>query len=179
MSKKALVVIDVQNDFVPGGALAVPGGDKVVQEANNLMEKHDLVVLTQDWHSEEDPSFQAQGGPWPAHCVIGTQGAELHEGLDTAKADHVVKAAVNDKTQETDLVDFLRKNDVEEVTMCGLALDYCVRETALSLAKAGFRVTVALPATRAVAEETARSALEDFSKSGVATTGVLEDALEQ
>lgn len=178
MSKKALVVIDVQNDFVPGGALAVPGGDKVVQEANELMKKHDLVVLTQDWHPEDDPSFQAQGGPWPPHCVIGTRGAEFHEALDTAKADHVVKAAVNDKTQQTDLVDFLRRNEVEEVTMCGLALDYCVRETALSLAKEGFRVTVALPATRAVAEQTAKSALEDFGKAGVATTGELKEALE-
>jgi len=176
--KTALVAIDVQNDFVPGGALAVPGGDRVVDRVNSLMGSHDVVILTQDWHPENDPSFENQGGPWPPHCVIGSKGAELHPDLDTSSADHVVKASVNDKTQGTDLIDWLREQGVETVTMAGLALDYCVRETALSLAKAGFKVKVDLPATRAVAEDTAKKALADFQDAGIAVEGSLQDALE-
>ncbi len=178
MSKSALVVIDVQNDFVPGGALAVNGGDRVVERVNQMMDSFDTVVLTQDWHPPDDPSFQEQGGPWPPHCIQGSPGAELHPALAKEKAHHVVKAAVNDKTSGTDLVAYLRDQDVEEVTVTGLALDYCVRETSLSLADAGFKVKVDLPATRAVAEETARKALADFEASGIEVTGNLEQALE-
>ncbi len=177
MGKRALVVIDVQKDFVPGGALAVPEGDEVVGVINELMDDYDTIVLTQDWHPADDPSFVEQGGPWPPHCIQGTEGAELHPDLAADKADHIVKAAVNDKTSGTDLVEFLKNSNVEEVTMTGLALDYCVRETALSLADAGFKVKVHLPATRAVSEDTARKAIADFQESGIEPTGALEEAI--
>jgi nicotinamidase/pyrazinamidase len=177
MSKKALVVIDVQNDFVPGGALAVPDGHKVIETINTMMDSFDSVILTQDWHTQDDPSFESSGGPWPPHCVEGTLGAELHPELAKEKAHHVVKGRVNDKTSGTDLVEYLRSNQIEEVTMTGLALDYCVRETALALADAGFRVKVHLPGTRAVSEETARSALRDFEEAGIEAAGALEEAV--
>jgi len=177
MGNKALLVIDVQNDFVPGGALAVPGGDKVVDEINEMMPSFDRVILTQDWHPPGDPSFQAFGGPWPPHCIQGTEGAELHARLSKDKAHHLVRASVNDKTSGTDLAEYLNNNDVDEVTVAGLALDYCVRETALALADKGFKVKVHLPATRAIAADTAARALEDFKAAGIETVGSLEDAL--
>lgn len=177
MPKKALVVIDVQNDFVPGGALPVPEGGQVVHPINEMMDSFDTVVLTQDWHPPDDPSFEASGGPWPPHCIRGTPGAELHPEVAKHKADHVVKGSVNDKTSGTDLIDYLRNGDVEEVTITGLALEYCVRETALALSDAGFRVTVHLPATRAIAEGSARSTLRDFEESGIEIAGALGEAI--
>ncbi len=153
---EALVIVDVQNDFCPGGALSVTDGDAVVAPLNALARAADFVVATRDWHPAEHGSFRERGGIWPVHCVQGSPGAELHPGLDTAQVDLVL-----DKGQAPDLEGYsgfentgletlLREHDVDTVHLGGLALDYCVRATALDARRAGFEVIVHRSATRAV-----------------------------
>jgi nicotinamidase/pyrazinamidase len=153
---EALVVVDVQNDFCPGGALAVPEGDAVIEPIHALAERADFVVATRDWHPADHSSFHERGGPWPVHCVQGTPGAELHPGLSTTRIDVVL-----DKGQAPELEGYsgfegtqlellLRDHDVDTVHIGGLALDYCVRATALEARQAGFDVVVHLDATRPV-----------------------------
>jgi nicotinamidase/pyrazinamidase len=153
---RALIVVDVQNDFCPGGALAVPDGDAVVEPVNRLAAEAAFVVATRDWHPADHGSFAEQGGPWPVHCVAGTPGAELHPEIDRLRVDAVI-----DKGQEvgregysgfegTELERLLREHDVDAVDVAGLALDYCVKATALDARRAGFDVTVHRGATRAV-----------------------------
>jgi nicotinamidase/pyrazinamidase len=147
---EALLIIDFQNDFVPGGALAVPDGDAIAARVNELLEsgRFDLVVATRDWHPADHNSFEAQGGPWPPHCVQGSEGAELYEGLDRSKVDVIVDAGFRPELEgysgfeETNLADVLREHDIERVTVVGLATDYCVRHTALDALENGFEVTV-------------------------------------
>jgi nicotinamidase/pyrazinamidase len=144
------LIIDFQNDFVPGGALAVPDGDAIAARVNELLERgrFDLVVATRDWHPADHNSFEAQGGPWPPHCVQGSEGAELYEGLDRSKVDVIVDAGFRPELEgysgfeETNLADVLREHDIERVTVVGLATDYCVRHTALDALENGFEVTV-------------------------------------
>ena len=146
----ALVIVDFQNDFTPGGALAVPEGDAIAHQLNELAAsgRFDLVVATRDWHPPEHSSFAAQGGPWPAHCVAGSEGAQLHPGLDAALVDVVVDKGTDSATEGysgfdgTDLATLLRDRGIERVTVAGLATDYCVRATALDALEAGFAVTV-------------------------------------
>jgi nicotinamidase/pyrazinamidase len=171
----ALIVVDVQNDFCPGGALAVRGGDEVVEPLNWLMRQHDLVVATRDWHPPDHSSFEEQGGRWPAHCVQDTRGAELRSGLDERAIDVVVdKGQAPDEEgysafDGTDLAQLLRERDIEEVHIGGLALDYCVKATALDALKAGFPVTVHLNATRPVEVEEGdgERAVEELRRAGV------------
>jgi nicotinamidase/pyrazinamidase len=152
----ALLIVDVQNDFCPGGALAVAGGDAVIEPLHRLADAADVVVATRDWHPPDHHSFAPQGGPWPVHCVQGSPGAELHPRLDRTRIDRVVDAgAVSgdegfDKFEHTDLEDFLRARAVERVHVGGLALDYCVKHTALGARRRGFGTVVHLDATRAV-----------------------------
>lgn len=166
-----LIVIDVQNDFCPGGALAVPDGDAVVEPINRLMEEIPFTVATRDWHPIDHGSFAEQGGPWPAHCVQGTGGAELHRTLHTSAID-----AVLDKGQGRDddgysgfagtgLERLLRDRDVDTVHLTGLALDYCVRATALDGLAAGFRVVLHPEATRAIGDREAT--LAELREAGV------------
>jgi nicotinamidase/pyrazinamidase len=151
-----LIVVDVQNDFCPGGALPVPDGDAVVAPINRLMEEIPFVVATRDWHPSDHASFAAQGGPWPVHCVRDTGGAQLHAKLHTSQIDAVV-----DKGQRPDedgysgfggtpLERMLRDAGVDTVHVTGLALDYCVRATALDALRAGFGVVLHRDATRAI-----------------------------
>ena len=155
---RALVIVDFQNDFTPGGALGVPEGDAIAGRIDALARSgdFDLVVATRDWHPPDHGSFAAQGGPWPPHCVQGTPGAELHDGLDRSLVDVVV-----DKGQEpgdrgllgfegTDLAALLRERGIADVTIVGLATDYCVKHTALDALREGFRVTVDSTAVRPV-----------------------------
>ena len=153
---RALILVDVQNDFCPGGALAVPDGDAVVEPINRMARKAPLVIATRDWHPADHGSFAAHGGPWPVHCVAGTAGAELHRGINRDLIDAVV-----DKGQEvdregysgfegTELERLLREHEVDAVDVAGLALDYCVKATALDARRAGLAVTVHRGATRAV-----------------------------
>lgn len=154
--KTALIVVDVQNDFCPGGALAVEHGDKVVPVLNRVMDRFPVVVTTQDWHPANHVSFKEQGGIWPPHCVVGTHGAELHKDL---RQDRVTLRILKDDTptkdtysgfQQTDLADRLREMGVTDVVVGGLATDYCVKTTAIDAKSAGFGVKVLRDASRPV-----------------------------
>jgi nicotinamidase/pyrazinamidase len=153
---RALIVVDVQNDFCPGGALAVPEGDAVVEPINVMAREAPFVVATRDWHPADHGSFAEQGGIWPVHCVAGTSGAELHPGVDAGAIDAVVDKGQGPDHEGysgfegTSLLELLRDRGVDAVDVAGLALDYCVKATALDARRAGFDVTVHRGATRAV-----------------------------
>ncbi len=153
---QALIVVDVQNDFCPGGALAVGGGDGVVEPINRLASEASFVVATRDWHPPDHGSFAAAGGPWPVHCVRDTPGASLHPGIDVGRIDAIVdKGQSRDADgysafEGTELERLLRDRGVDTVDVAGLALDYCVKATALDARRAGFDVVVHRDATRAV-----------------------------
>lgn len=147
---EALLIIDFQNDFVPGGALAVEHGDEIAGRVRELMDsgRFDLVVATRDWHPPDHASFVEQGGPWPPHCVQGTPGAELHDSLDRSRIDHVVDVGSGQADEgysgfeKSDLAEILRSHNIDAVTVVGLATDYCVRASALDALREGFEVTV-------------------------------------
>jgi nicotinamidase-related amidase len=173
---RALVIVDFQNDFTPGGALGVAGGDEIAGQLNELAASgnYDVVVATRDWHPPDHGSFAAQGGPWPEHCVQGTPGAELHPGLDRALVDVVVDKGQDPATEgysgfeATNLAELLRERNVDHVTVVGLATDYCVKNTALDALRNGFAVTVDSTATRGVDVEAGDSerALEEVRAAG-------------
>lgn len=179
---RALVVVDFQNDFTPGGALAVRDGDEIAGPINSLVatEEFDLVVATRDWHPPEHRSFAEHGGPWPVHCVQGTDGAELHPALDPAQVDVIVDKGQDLDTEgysgfeATDLAALLRARGVDEVTIVGLATDYCVKHTALDALREGFRVTVDPTAVRAVEvqEGDGERALDEVRRAGGRVEGV-------
>jgi nicotinamidase/pyrazinamidase len=177
-ASEALIVIDVQNDFCPGGALAVAGGDEIVDRINALMGDYSTVVLTQDWHPANHASFAANHpgaapfsltqmpyGPqvlWPTHCVQGTDGAAFHSALRTDPAQLIVRKGFragidsysaffeNDQTTPTGLDGYLRSRGVTSVTFVGLATDYCVAYSALDAARLGFKARVLMGACRAI-----------------------------
>lgn len=154
------MVVDVQMDFCPGGALAVKNGDKVVPVLNSVIEAFERqrlpVFFTRDWHPIDHTSFKSRGGTWPPHCVKGTPGAEFQPGLRIPKAAVIIsKGSSRDAEaysgfQGTDLEQRLKSLDVDEIFLGGLATDYCVKETTLDARKAGFSVTVMDDCTRAV-----------------------------
>jgi len=156
----ALVVVDIQKDFCPGGALAVPAGDEVVPVLNRWIEQAErvgaTVVLTRDWHPPDHCSFKDQGGPWPTHCVRGTEGAEYHPDLRIPPGSiGVDKATEPDRECYSDFVGTtlgkqLREKHIKRLWVGGLALDYCVRATVLEALAEGFEVHLLRPATRAV-----------------------------
>ncbi|HEX6986397.1 MAG TPA: bifunctional nicotinamidase/pyrazinamidase [Planctomycetaceae bacterium] len=175
----ALIVVDVQNDFLPGGALAVPKGNEVTAPINRLMRRFDLCVATQDWHPPGHLSF-AENHPgravferieldgleqvlWPAHCVQGTLGAEFAKELEVRRFAHVTRKGTdpridsysgffdNGRRKATDLDAYLRSRNVTRVFVCGLALDYCVKFTALDATRLGYRTVVVEDACRAIA----------------------------
>jgi nicotinamidase/pyrazinamidase len=158
---EALLIIDFQNDFTPGGALGVEGGDQIAGRLNELAAdpRFEMVVATRDWHPADHGSFAEQGGVWPVHCVGGTFGAELRSGIDRDQIDVVVDKGQARESEgysafeATGLEDLLRSRGVDAVDVAGLALDYCVRATALDARRAGFDVVVHLEATRAVEVE--------------------------
>jgi nicotinamidase/pyrazinamidase len=176
---EALIVVDVQNDFTPGGALAVADGDDVIEPLHRLADEADLVVATRDWHPEGHGSFQEQGGVWPVHCVAGTEGAELHPALDRERIDRVVDKGQDSATEGysgfdgTELERLLRERGVDRVHVGGLALDYCVKRTALDAKRAGFDTVVHLDATRAVDVEPgdAERAVAELREAGVEVVG--------
>jgi nicotinamidase/pyrazinamidase len=178
MADKALVVIDVQNDFCPGGALAVPEGDVIVPRINELIAGHEHVILTQDWHPADHSSFASQHpghrpfetidmpyGPqvlWPDHCVQASKGAEFHPALDWTRAELVIRKGFrrsidsysaffeNDHRTPTGLAGYLRERGIGRLVMAGLATDFCVAFSALDAAAQGFSVTVLMDACRAI-----------------------------
>lgn len=171
-------MIDVQNDFCPGGALAVAGGDDIVQGINALMNAFDAVILTQDWHPAGHSSFASSHadkapmdliempyGPqvlWPDHCIIGSMGAKFHTELHQDRADLIIRKGYNpaidsysaffenDHKTPTGLEGYLRTRGITAVTMVGLALDFCVNYSAVDAAKLGFDVTVQQDLCRAI-----------------------------
>ncbi len=197
---EALIIVDVQNDFVDGGALAVPGGSEVVPVINALQRSFGLVVATQDWHPAGHASFAANhpgkqpydqidlhGLPqtlWPTHCVQGTPGADFAPGLDRSRWAHVFQKGTdpeidsysgffdNGHRRATGLGEYLRGYGVEEVTVVGLATDYCVKFTALDARREGLRVRLIVDACRGVelrAGDTGR-ALDELRAASVAVT---------
>jgi len=156
MAMEALIIVDVQNDFCAGGALEVPDGNAVIEPINRLAQTVPYVVATRDWHPPDHRSFAEQGGPWPVHCVRDTPGAQLHRELDTSPIDAIVDAGRTPEAEgysgfeDTDLEQLLREHDVDTVHVAGLALDYCVKATALDAKRSGFDVIVHREATRAV-----------------------------
>lgn len=159
--ESALILVDIQNDFCPGGALAVSEGDLIVPIVNRLIPRFPLVISTQDWHPVNHISFKAQGGPWPPHCVQGTAGASLHSDLETDTIAHYFrKASSPDKDdysefegkdeQGRSLDEVLKDHGVKRIYVVGLATDYCVLETVLDGLKYGYEVYAVTDAMRAV-----------------------------
>lgn len=174
----ALLVIDIQNDFCPGGALAVPEGDRIVPRINAMMADHRAVILTQDWHPAGHRSFASSHadrlpyemiempyGPqvlWPDHCVQGTKGAEFHPELVTDRADMIIRKGFrpeidsysaffeNDRKTPTGLEGYLRTRGIRDLTLAGLATDFCVHYSAVDAARLGFSVTVCTEASGAI-----------------------------
>jgi nicotinamidase/pyrazinamidase len=175
---KALLVIDFQNDFTSGGALEVPGGDEIAEPVRRLADHLGLVFATRDWHPPDHASFEEQGGPWPTHCVQGSHGAELHPALRRDRVDAIVDAGYLPHLEgysgfeQTDLEAILRSHDIDEITVVGLATDYCVKETAADALREGFRVVVDRRGIRGIDVEPGDSkrALEELSAAGATVT---------
>jgi nicotinamidase/pyrazinamidase len=191
-----LVIVDVQNDFCPGGALAVPQGDKIVPAVNRLAAEFAHVVLTQDWHPPDHASFASSHlgkqpfetidlpyGPqilWPDHCVQRTRGAELHPDLDVPHAELVLRKGFrsaidsysaffeNDHRTPTGLVGYLKERRFERITLCGLATDFCVFYSAIDGRQAGFEVAVATSACRGIdIEGSLAGAIRSMTEAGI------------
>jgi nicotinamidase/pyrazinamidase len=152
----ALIVVDVQHDFLPGGALAVASGERIFAPIDALAPRFARVYATRDWHPADHSSYAQYGGPWPVHCVAGTHGAAFDERLDLAKVDVVLDKGVDRATDgysgfaATTLAADLRLSGVQRVFVCGLATDYCVKDTALDARAAGFATVVIADASAAV-----------------------------
>ncbi|OUJ72230.1 bifunctional nicotinamidase/pyrazinamidase [Hymenobacter crusticola] len=191
---KALLLIDVQNDFVPGGALAVPEGDQIIPLLNQLQPSFDLVVATQDWHPQAHKSFASnhEGQQvfnkielhgleqvlWPNHCVQGTSGAELHPALDTSRVEAIFRKGTNPEIdsysgfydnghqKSTGLIDYLRGKGVTQVYVAGLAGDYCVYFSAKDAVQAGFDTFLIEDASRPISPEGFEQAKQDLHHLG-------------
>ena len=163
--RAALVVVDVQNDFCPGGALAVPAGDAIIPRVNRtaaLFTRRGLpVIFTRDWHPRQTKHFKEFGGAWPAHCIQGTKGARFHPDLEVPKGALVLSKGMDPEVDSysgfqaftengRDFESMLRELAVDELFVCGLATDYCVRATALDGLRRGFNVRILRDAIRGV-----------------------------
>jgi len=181
----AVLVVDVQRDFCPGGALAVPNGDEVVPVLARWLALEDVFkVLTRDWHPPDHSSFKAQGGPWPPHCVRDTPGAKFHPGLPAERANKIVSKAVTAEAEAysgfdgTDLAGELRLRGVERIWVGGLATEYCVKATVLDAIKLGFSVCVIVDAIRGIEAnagdcDRARKEMEEAGATFVTTDEIL------
>jgi nicotinamidase/pyrazinamidase len=173
---EALVIVDFQNDFTPGGALAVPGGDEIAERVNELAKdpRFELVIATRDWHPADHGSFKERGGIWPVHCVQDTEGAELHPALDVTQVDVILDKGQDPGTDGysgfdgTELEQLLRERGIDRIAVVGLATDYCVKHTALDARAAGFDVVVDRAGVRGVEVERGDSerAFEEVEAAG-------------
>lgn len=187
---RALIVIDMQNDFCPGGALAVTGGDEIVSPINQIMDEFDAIILTQDWHPAGHSSFASSHDAsafssiemsygkqilWPDHCVKDTKGGQFHFGLNTKNADLILRKGYNplidsysaffenDHKTPTGLAGYLKTREIKDLTFVGLATDYCVAYSALDAARLGYEVSVRTELCRAIdMEGTLEIALRDM-----------------
>ncbi|MDP5045237.1 MAG: bifunctional nicotinamidase/pyrazinamidase [Leeuwenhoekiella sp.] len=191
---KALIIIDMQNDFMPGGPLAVPGGDQIIPLINNLQNKFDLVIATQDWHPENHSSF-ADNHPgksafekidmngieqvlWPVHCIQTTGGADFHPHLNASRIEAIFRKGTDPKIdsysgfydnahkKSTGLAGYLKCKGVTSLYFCGLAADYCVSYSVLDALREGFKVTLYEDATRAISEESFSKMKEEILAKG-------------
>jgi nicotinamidase/pyrazinamidase len=170
----ALLVIDFQNDFTPGGALAVDEGDLIGDPIKRLAPHFDVIAATRDWHPPDHASFETAGGPWPVHCVQDSPGAELHPAMQQVDVDFIVDVGRERDDEgysgfeKSNLADRLRERGVEKVAVCGLATDYCVRASAIDACREGFDVTLVSDAVRAVEVEPGdgERAIEDMKAAG-------------
>lgn len=191
---KALIVVDIQNDFLQGGSLAVQGGNEIIPVINSIQEKFDLVVATQDWHPKGHKSFASQHSNksvydkidlngieqvlWPDHCVQGTVGAEISSELNQNKIEAIFRKGMNTtidsysgfydngKLKCTGLGDFLKGRGVKEIFVCGLAADYCVYFTAKDALELGFTSTIIENATKAIDVSNFENIKRNFIQSG-------------
>jgi nicotinamidase/pyrazinamidase len=195
-----LIIVDVQNDFCPGGALAVPHGDQIVPAVNRLAAEFAHVILTQDWHPRSHASFassHAGRSPfdtidvsygeqilWPDHCVQGTRGADFHPGLDVPHAELVLRKGFrtaidsysaffeNDRRTPTGLLGYLKERRFERITLCGLATDFCVLYSAIDGRQSGFEVTVVTDACRGIdIDGSLAVAMRSMKEAGVTVLG--------
>ena len=191
---KALIVVDIQNDFLQGGSLAVQGGNEIIPVINSIQEKFDLVVATQDWHPKGHKSFASQHSNksvyekidlngieqvlWPDHCVQGTVGAEISSELNQNKIEAIFRKGMNTtidsysgfydngKLKCTGLGDFLKGRGVKEIFVCGLAADYCVYFTAKDALELGFTSTIIENATKAIDVSNFENIKRNFIQNG-------------
>lgn len=191
---KALLLVDIQNDFLPGGTLAVPNGNEIIPKVNAIQKQYDLVVATQDWHPANHLSFASQHtgqAPfesmdlnglaqvlWPDHCIQETSGAAFSDQLDTRRVEAIFRKGTerqidsysgffdNGKRKSTGLLGYLKERKIGEIHVCGLAADYCVYFTALDSLQEGFRTSILLDATRAIDEQGFREKRERFVQLG-------------
>jgi nicotinamidase/pyrazinamidase len=186
--KKALIVVDVQNDFCPGGSLAVAGGDEVMGPLNKLMNEFlgrgEPVFKTRDWHPAETKHFAAYGGTWPIHCVQGTHGAEFHANLYDDRRITIISKGTDESADGysgfdgTNLTRLLREKGVEEVWVGGLATDYCVKHTVLDALREGFEVKALADAMRPVNlnPNDGEQAIEEMRSAGAEIVGSVKKA---
>ncbi|MFN0072207.1 MAG: isochorismatase family protein [Chloroflexota bacterium] len=189
MDRAALVIVDMQNDFLPGGSLPVPGGDKVVATLNRYIELFDSegrpIIATRDWHPAETTHFQSSGGTWPVHCVQGTSGAEFHGDLNLPDSTVVISKGMGARedaysgfqgsdAQGRSLAEVLRSLDVEHLYVGGVATDYCTVATALAALAEGFKVTVLLDTVRGINLKPGdiENALADMARNGANFTTI-------
>jgi len=183
--KKALIVVDAQNDFMPGGNLAVPEGDQIVPVINELQEDFDTIIFTQDYHPANHCSFKENGGPWPVHCVEGTEGSEINKDIITGNGgDKKVKFILkgtntdvdsysafwdNNKAQETELNKYLKENSITDVYVVGLALNFCVMYTAVDAVEAGYSTHLIKKGCRGIEVEAGaiEKAIKEMEEKGV------------
>jgi nicotinamidase/pyrazinamidase len=175
---EALIIVDFQNDFTPGGALAVPEGDRIAERVNELARsgRFDLVLATRDWHPHDHGSFDRHGGPWPVHCVQDTAGAQLHPLLEHEHVHLVIDKGQDPDTEGysgfegTELATLLRERDIDSLTIVGLATDYCVKNTGLDALREGFEVTIDTEGVRGVdvAPGDSERALDELRAAGAA-----------
>jgi nicotinamidase/pyrazinamidase len=173
----ALLVVDIQRDFCSGGSLAIAGADEIIPAINRLITEATaagaMVVACRDWHPENHVSFTARGGPWPPHCVAGTKGADLHPGFSLPSGTPMVsKGTAPDRDEysafeATGLIERLRRRGTRRIVICGLALDFCVRASALEAARAGFETHVLLAATRPVTQAGGEAAVREMTHAGI------------
>ena len=187
--KKALIVVDVQNDFCPGGSLAVAHGDEVVKPLNKLagefMDRGELVFKTRDWHPARTKHFQTYGGAWPVHCVQNTVGAKFHPDLIDDPRITVISKGIDENADGysgfdgTNLAQILREQGVEEVWVGGLATDYCVKHTVLDALHEGFAVKALADAMRPVNvnPEDGQQAIAEMRKAGAEIVGNAKKAM--